>query len=123
MILAFYNDLAIHFTENKYSPGWYWITIHSVKAQKHLAIKNLLAIIHRENHEVIVFGDNINDISMFMVADRSYAVSNAKEEIKELAKRHNMAKSQSCVKYFCHHQSNCSSNLIKYCLASVASTQ
>lgn len=35
--------------------------------------------------EVVVFGDGINDIPMFMIADRSYAVANAVPELKELA--------------------------------------
>jgi len=82
---SFFKDLSVNFYENKYSKGWCWLTIHSSKSQKHLGIKDLLAITNKENHEVIVFGDSINDASMFKVADRSYAVSNADKELKELA--------------------------------------
>ena len=83
---SFFKDLSVNFYENKYSKGWCWLTIHSSKSQKHLGIKDLLAITNKENHEVIVFGDSIiNDASMFKVADRSYAVSNADRELKELA--------------------------------------
>lgn len=35
--------------------------------------------------EVVVFGDNLNDLSMFEAADRAYAVSNAAEILKETA--------------------------------------
>ncbi|MBU4483434.1 MAG: HAD family hydrolase [Actinobacteria bacterium] len=52
---------------------------------KHLVIKELLTITNKEDHKVVVFGDGINDVSMFEVADRYYAVSNANKEIKELA--------------------------------------
>lgn len=35
--------------------------------------------------EIVVFGDNINDIPMFEIAQRSYAVENAVEKVKEQA--------------------------------------
>lgn len=34
---------------------------------------------------VIVFGDSANDISMFQMADESYATQNAIDELKEIA--------------------------------------
>ena len=35
--------------------------------------------------KIIAFGDNLNDIPLFLVADECYAVSNAHEELKKLA--------------------------------------
>ena len=35
--------------------------------------------------KVIVFGDGKNDIDMFQMADESYAVANAHEELKKYA--------------------------------------
>lgn len=35
--------------------------------------------------ETIVFGDNQNDIEMFSLAERSYAVANARDEVKKAA--------------------------------------
>ena len=35
--------------------------------------------------KIVAFGDNLNDISLFKVADESYAVSNAHEELKKIA--------------------------------------
>jgi hypothetical protein len=35
--------------------------------------------------ETIVFGDNQNDMEMFSLAEKSYAVSNARAEVKEKA--------------------------------------
>ena len=32
-----------------------------------------------------VFGDSLNDISMFQIADEAYAVANASESLKEAA--------------------------------------
>lgn len=81
----FYKNLSIYFFENNYFKDWCWITIHSVRSQKHLAIKDLLAHTNKEDHEVIVFGDGINDAGMLETADRSYAVSNADIEIQKKA--------------------------------------
>ena len=35
--------------------------------------------------KLIVFGDGTNDIDMFQMADESYAVANAHEELKKYA--------------------------------------
>lgn len=35
--------------------------------------------------KLITFGDNLNDISMFKIADESYAVGNAHIDLKKLA--------------------------------------
>ena len=35
--------------------------------------------------KIVVFGDNLNDLSMFKVADVKIAVENAKEELKKFA--------------------------------------
>ena len=35
--------------------------------------------------KVVVFGDGLNDLSMFEIADESYAVENACRELKEKA--------------------------------------
>ncbi len=38
-----------------------------------------------EADRIIAFGDNLNDIPLFLVADEAYAVSNAHEELKKIA--------------------------------------
>jgi len=38
-----------------------------------------------EDHHLVVFGDNLNDIKMFEIADRAYAVENSVEGIKKYA--------------------------------------
>jgi Cof subfamily protein (haloacid dehalogenase superfamily) len=82
---SFSGEISVSFYENKYSGEWFWITVHAARSQKHLAIKDLIKITGKEDHEIIVFGDAGNDKSMFEVADRAYAVSNADDIIKELA--------------------------------------
>ena len=40
---------------------------------------------HIQPEETIAFGDNQNDMEMFALAGKSYAVENAREEVKECA--------------------------------------
>ncbi|MCP4396775.1 MAG: HAD family phosphatase [bacterium] len=77
--------VVLHFQENFYSPGWYWLTIHDRKATKDQAIRRLVEEYHLQDRELVVFGDQCNDIEMFHIAHRRVAVDNAIEELKHLA--------------------------------------
>ena len=48
------------------------------------AVQKLKQITQRDY--VVVFGDGINDLEMFEVADECYAMSNAEPELKAAAK-------------------------------------
>ncbi len=61
----------------------YWCEIMPKKATKAEAIQNLMKLWNCDR--VISFGDAINDIPMFQISDECYAVSNAVDELKELA--------------------------------------
>ncbi len=74
-----------HHFENRYSPGWYWLTIHDYRATKARAIQVLLESYGLKGHEVVVFGDHNNDIKMFQMAGRAVAVANATAELKRHA--------------------------------------
>jgi len=60
-----------------------WLEIMPLEASKSNAIKQLRTMLDCE--KLIVFGDGKNDIDMFQMADESYAVANAHEELKKLA--------------------------------------
>jgi len=77
--------LEIHCLEDQYSPGFFWLTAHDKEATKDNAIKELQQITGLSLCEVVVFGDNANDIGMFKMADRSIAVSNAIDKLKQCA--------------------------------------
>ncbi|MHA2023101.1 MAG: HAD family hydrolase, partial [Candidatus Thorarchaeota archaeon] len=77
------GSLEIHCLEDQYSPGFFWLTAHDKRATKDRAVKELQKLTGLSHREVVVFGDNANDISMFKMADRSIAVSNAIEELKK----------------------------------------
>ncbi|MBP3474820.1 MAG: Cof-type HAD-IIB family hydrolase [Lachnospiraceae bacterium] len=70
------------FQQDKYRPE-YWLEICPKDATKAKAIRKLQKQYNCER--VVVFGDSLNDISMFQAADEAYAVGNAMESLKEIA--------------------------------------
>jgi Cof subfamily protein (haloacid dehalogenase superfamily) len=74
-----------HLIENPYSPGWYWLTVHDCRATKDQAIRVLAESCGLAGGELVVFGDQSNDIKMFRTADRAVAVANAAEGLKRHA--------------------------------------
>lgn len=61
----------------------YFLEAYSSEASKANGIKYLSKYI--EYSKVICFGDNLNDIPMFELANEAYATANATEEIKKIA--------------------------------------
>ena len=82
--MAHYSIRA-HLMENQYSPGWHWLTIHDWKASKDQAIQVVLEAWDLDKAELVVFGDNDNDVTMFQAANRAIAVANATESLKGYA--------------------------------------
>jgi len=60
-----------------------WLEIMPKSASKANAIRQLKDYLGCQ--KIIVFGDGKNDIDMFEIADEAYAVSNAVEELKQIA--------------------------------------
>lgn len=60
-----------------------WLEIMPLVASKSNAIKQLQSFLECE--KLVVFGDGKNDIDMFKLADESYAVQNAHEDLKKYA--------------------------------------
>jgi hypothetical protein len=59
---------------------WRWLDVHHSDASKGGAIETMKRLLGVET--VICFGDSDNDLSMFEVADESYAPANANDDIK-----------------------------------------
>lgn len=55
------------------------------QASKGKALKNLIELLHISSEEVIVFGDNYNDVSMFEAVKYSVCMENADKEVKDKA--------------------------------------
>jgi Cof subfamily protein (haloacid dehalogenase superfamily) len=79
------EPLEVHCIENRYSPGWYWLTVYDHRATKDQAIRILLEESGLDGSEIVVFGDSSNDVRMFQWADRAIAVANATDELKRYA--------------------------------------
>lgn len=60
-----------------------WLEIMPPEASKANAIKQLQALLKYDR--LVVFGDGKNDMDMFELADESYAVQNAHEDLKRIA--------------------------------------
>lgn len=60
-----------------------WLEIMPWNVSKACAIKQLQSLLKCE--KLVVFGDGKNDIDMFELADESYAVKNAHEDLKRIA--------------------------------------
>lgn len=70
------------FQQDKYRSE-YWLELCPQNATKASAIGRVKQLCGCE--KVIVFGDSVNDISMFCMADEAYATENAIDELKEIA--------------------------------------
>mgnify|MGYP005952265087 CR=1 FL=1 len=54
-------------------------------AEKYQGILEMVHLLKGNEKDIVVFGDGLNDLSMFEIADESYAVENACRELKEKA--------------------------------------
>lgn len=66
-----------------YHPDEAWIDIAPTGVSKALAVRKLVDLVGATR--LVVFGDNLNDLSMFAAADQSYAVANAHAEVLSAA--------------------------------------
>ena len=69
--------------QREYYSQEYWLEIMPKDASKANGVKELAELLHAD--KIVVFGDSMNDIDMFAVADEAYAVENAMEELKQAA--------------------------------------
>lgn len=73
--VSYYNDI--------FRPGSGFLEVFAPGVDKASSIIKLKELTGAKR--TVVFGDNLNDISMFKVSDVSIAVSNAYEEVKDMA--------------------------------------
>lgn len=85
LALRFPNRLDMHLFENPYQPDWYWLTLQDQQATKASGIRELQGLHDLYSHDLTVFGDHNNDISMFQLADVAVATANATPELRQYA--------------------------------------
>src|SRR5699024_316205 len=66
--------------------GHRWLDFMDLKVDKGHSIARIKELLNINTDENIVFGDKINDIGMLKRAKDSYAVANARQEVKAVAK-------------------------------------
>lgn len=66
--------------------GEHWLDISDEKANKGNALKEVQKLLNVTKQETLVFGDYHNDIEMMQEAGMSFAMKNAHEDIKKIAK-------------------------------------
>ena len=71
------------FQEEIYYSGEYWLEIMPREATKAEGVRRLKEVLGCD--QVVCFGDGINDIPLFEIANQAYAVENAVFELKRLA--------------------------------------
>jgi hydroxymethylpyrimidine pyrophosphatase-like HAD family hydrolase len=70
---------------NVMAAGARWVDVVSNEADKGTALARLQSLLGISREETAAFGDNGNDIGMLKLAGHSYAVANARQEVKEEA--------------------------------------
>jgi Cof subfamily protein (haloacid dehalogenase superfamily) len=83
---AFGDQVVLTSYDYRYFPGWKFFTVHDRRATKDQAIAALRKARGLEEAELVVFGDDVNDLGMMRAADRPIAMTNAKPEVKALAR-------------------------------------
>ncbi len=70
---------------NIMAAGSKWVDVVANGTDKGSVLKKIQSLYHIRPEETIAFGDNGNDIGLLQLAGRSYAVENARPEVKEAA--------------------------------------
>lgn len=95
-VSIYHHDKAEELTNPWFRPKWQdkvkltlagiqWLDCVPPEAGKGSAVSFMQKKFHIRAEETIVFGDNQNDIEMFSLAGKSYAVSNSREEVRQAA--------------------------------------
>jgi hydroxymethylpyrimidine pyrophosphatase-like HAD family hydrolase len=81
---TFGKEVEAKLSPEKYGGGWFLTLLHPEGDKAH-ALQKVAEYLGRDTEEMTVFGDSVNDIGMFKLAGTSVAVSNALDEVKEVA--------------------------------------
>lgn len=84
---TFGERLRLHVYDNEFAPGWCWFAIQDAQATKAKALEVLADMLGYEVNQLTVFGDNLNDLSMFHLVPECIAVENAHPSLKALASK------------------------------------
>jgi len=83
--LTFGSAIQSNIMINPYQGNFHWLTVQDAQATKGNAVKWLAANYGFNKEQITVFGDQVNDISMFDVAGTKISVRGAIEQLKNQA--------------------------------------
>ena len=78
------DAVQIH-THDHYDAVWYHLTVLDARATKDQGTAALIRLLDLAHGRLVVFGDQLNDIPMFRMANEAYAVAGAAPELAEHA--------------------------------------
>ena len=78
------DAVQIHSHEH-YEELWFQLTVQDARATKGQGVAALKRLLDLAHCRLVAFGDHVNDISLFRVADEAYAVAGAAPELAEHA--------------------------------------
>lgn len=77
------KGLTVNYYEDIYEDDCFFLEAYSDEASKANGIKFLSKYV--EHNKLVCFGDNLNDIPMFELADEGYAMENAVNDLKKIS--------------------------------------
>ncbi len=77
--------ISIKRTKDIYNEGFSTLEISDKEAEKGTMLRFIANLLTIDMHNVTVFGDQLNDLSMFIVSGTSVAVENADSQLKQIA--------------------------------------
>ncbi len=78
-------ELKVSFSPDAWNPDLAWMFLFPKSTSKGSMLKKMSSKLQFSGAQITVFGDNVNDLEMFEVADQAFAVSNARPELKNCA--------------------------------------
>ena len=84
LVKIFGKTIEAKLSPEKYGGGYFLTLLHPEGDKAH-ALEKVQDYLNQDSLNSTVFGDSVNDIGMFKLADTSVAVSNALDEVKAVA--------------------------------------
>jgi hydroxymethylpyrimidine pyrophosphatase-like HAD family hydrolase len=85
LIRVFGDGIYIHFTLDTYLKDQYFLEVSHPDANKYAGTLKWAELVGCNPQDIIVFGDNLNDLGLFKAGGYRLAVNNARPELKEKA--------------------------------------
>nr|WP_275691071.1 HAD hydrolase family protein [Paenibacillus aceris] len=82
---VFGSEIHIHMMKDNYIENHYFLEFSHPKANKQEGLLLWAKHVGCTSEDITVFGDNLNDVGMFLAAGRKIAVENAHPEILTMA--------------------------------------